>query len=98
MATLVLTATPAEGQGEAVGPLLQAGQDLLVAGGGRPVKRLRVTDTVAGPTGTGLVLVMDFDSVEAINAVLASDEYQAGAPARAKVLSNVQMLITEDLG
>lgn len=98
MTTLVLTATPAEGQGEALGPLLQAGQDLLVAAGGRPVKRLRVTNTVAGTAGTGLVLVMDFDSAEAIKTVLASDEYQAGAPARAKVLANVQMLITEDLG
>lgn len=98
MATLVLTASPAEGQAEALGPLVQAGQDLLVAAGGRPVKRLRVTTTIVGAAGTGPVLVMDFDSAEAITAVLASDEWQAGAPIRAKVLSNVQLLITEDLG
>ncbi len=97
MPTLIVTATPADGQGEAMGRYLQAVQPLLVAAGGTLVKRLRVTNTIAGSAGTQLVLVMDFEQAEAIGAVFASDDYQALLPDRDKGFSNIEILATEEL-
>lgn len=95
MTTLLVTATPAEGQGEAMGRYLQGIQPLLAGAGGTPVKRVRVTDTLAGSAGTAMALVMDFDNAEAIKGVFTSDAYQTLTTDRDKGFSNVDILITE---
>jgi uncharacterized protein (DUF1330 family) len=97
MTTLLVTATPAEGQGEAMGRYLQGVQPLLGGAGGTPVKRVRVTDTVTGTAGTGMALVMDFEDAETIRGVFASDAYQALIPDRDAGFSNIEILITEPL-
>jgi uncharacterized protein (DUF1330 family) len=97
MTTLLVTATPAEGQGEAMGRYLQGVQPLLAGAGGTPVKRVRVTDTVTGTAGTGMALVMDFENAETIQGVFASDAYQALIPDRNTGFSNIEILITEPL-
>jgi uncharacterized protein (DUF1330 family) len=97
MTTLLVTVTPAEGQGEAMGRYLQGVQPLLAGAGGTPVKRLRVTDTITGSAATGLALVMDFDDADAIRGVFASDAYQALIPDRDQGFSNVEILIAEAL-
>jgi uncharacterized protein (DUF1330 family) len=71
-------------------------QPLLKAAGGRPVKTLRVTDSILGSVGTSMALVMDFDSADAIADVFASDAYQALVPDRDRAFSNIEILITED--
>jgi uncharacterized protein (DUF1330 family) len=98
MATLIVTGTPADGQGEALGRYLQGAQPLLVGAGGALVKRLRVTDTISGTPGTALVLVMDFDSSETVNNVFNSDEYLALVPDRDKAFATIEILVTEDVG
>ena len=95
MTTLLVTATPAEGQGEAMGRYLQGVQPLLVGAGGTPVKRVRVTETLTGSAGTALALVMDFENAEAIQGVFTSDAYQALVPDRDQGFSSVDILITE---
>ena len=97
MTTLLVTATPAEGQGEAMTRYLQGVQPLLAGAGGSPVKRVRVTDTITGTAGTGMALVMDFENAETIQAVFASDAYRALIPDRDTGFSNVEILITEPL-
>jgi uncharacterized protein (DUF1330 family) len=97
MTTLLVTLTPAEGQGEALGRYLQGVQPLLAAAGGTPVKRLRITETIAGTAGTAMALVMDFEDSEALSAVFAGDDYQALIPDRDKASSNVEILIGETL-
>jgi uncharacterized protein (DUF1330 family) len=97
MTTLLVTATPAEGQNEAMGRYLQAVGPLLVAAGGTPVKRVRVTDTISGTAGTAMALVMDFESAEALTDLFASDAYQALIPDRDKGFSSVDILVTETL-
>ena len=96
MATLIATGTPAEGQGEALGRYLQGAQPILMAAGGIPVKRLRVTDTIVGDAGTAMALVMDFDSAAAITDAFASDDYQTLVPDRDKAFSNLEILVAED--
>ena len=95
MTTLLVTVTPAEGQGEAMGRYLQGVQPILAGAGGTPVKRLRVTDTNVGTAGTAIALVMDFDTPDAIKDALASDQYQALIPHRDLAFSNIEILITE---
>ncbi len=69
----------------------------LVGAGGTPVKRVRVTDTITGTAGTAVVLVMDFESTEAIQGVFASDAYKALLPDRETGFSNIEILIAEPL-
>jgi uncharacterized protein (DUF1330 family) len=97
MTTLLVTATPAEGQNEAMGRYLQAVSPLLINAGGTPVKRVRVTDTISGTTGTAMALVMDFENAEALTNLFASDAYQALIPDRDKGFSTIDILITETL-
>ena len=98
MTTLLVTLTPVEGEGEAMGRYLQGVQPLLAAAGGTPVKRLRVTDTITATAGIGLALVMDFENTEAIESVFASDAYQALIPDRDKAFSNLEIVVAEPLG
>jgi uncharacterized protein (DUF1330 family) len=95
MTTLLVTLKPAEGQNEAMGRYLQGVRPLLAGAGGTLVKRLRVTDTIAGTAGTAMALVMDFENAEALTGVFASDAYQALIPDRDKAFSSVDILITE---
>jgi uncharacterized protein (DUF1330 family) len=98
MTTLVVTATPAEGQNEAMGRYLQGVGPLLAGAGGTLVKRVRVTDTISGTAGIGMAMVMDFEDAEAIRGVFASDTYQALIPDRDTAFSGIDILITEALG
>ena len=97
MATLLVTGTPAEGQDEARGRYLQGTLPLLMGAGGKPVKRLRVTNTLAGSSGAAIALVMDFPSADAIANVFASDEYQALLADRDKAFSALEILVTEEM-
>jgi uncharacterized protein (DUF1330 family) len=97
MATLIVTATPAEGGDAARGRYLQSVLPLLMKAGGTPVKRLRVTNTLTGDPGTGIVLVMDFQSADSISGVVASDEYEKLIADRDEGFSNIEILITEDM-
>jgi uncharacterized protein (DUF1330 family) len=98
MATLLVTLTAALDQDEARGRYLKGVQPLLQASGGRPVKRLRVTDSIVGTADTSMALVMDFDSADAIADVFESDAYQALVADRDRAFSNIEILITEDAG
>jgi uncharacterized protein (DUF1330 family) len=97
MTTLLVTATPAEGQAEAMGRYLQGVQPLLAAAGGTPVKRVRVTDTIAGTAGTAMALIMEFENAETVRDLFASDAYQALIPDRDAGFSHIEILIAEPL-
>ena len=97
MTTLIVTGTPAVDQDEARGRYLQGVLPILITAGGKPVKRLRVTNTITGENGTAIALVMDFENAEAITDVFASDDYQALVADRDKAFSKLEILVTEDL-
>ena len=97
MATLIVTGTPAVDQDEARGRYLQGVLPILMTAGGNPVKRLRVTSTIAGDNGTAIALVMDFENAEAITDVFASEDYQALVADRDKAFSKLEILVTENL-
>jgi len=98
MATLIVTASLKDGEDEARGRYLQAVTPFLMAAGGQPVKRLRVTNVVSGNADAALALVMDFPDTQTINDAFASPEYKALLPDRDKGFSNMEILVTEDFG
>jgi len=97
MATLLVTATPAEGQGEAMGRYLQGVMPLLMGAGGQLVKRVRVANTISGERGTGMALVMDFDTADTITNLFASDAYRALIADRDLGFSDIEILVAEDI-
>jgi uncharacterized protein (DUF1330 family) len=97
MATLIVTATPAADGDAARARYLQSVLPLLLSAGGVPVKRLRVTNTLTGDHGTGIVLVMDFEDADSISGVFASDDYLRLIADRDQGFSNIEILMAEEM-
>lgn len=95
-ATLVVTATPNPNEMESVQGYLQGVLPLLMGAGGKPVKRLKVDEVIRG-NPSGMVLVMDFDSDEAIAALFDSDEYAALIPMRDQGFAEMNILLTHGM-
>ena len=97
MATLIVTATPAEGGDAARSRYLRSVMPLLMGAGGTPVKRLRVATTLTGDRGTGIVLVMDFETAESISGIFAFESYLNLIADRDEGFSDIEILITTDM-
>ena len=94
--TLVVTATPNPTEMAAVQEYLQAVLPLLIGAGGKLVKRLKLDQVISGKS-SGMVLVMDFDSADAITNLFNSDEYVALIPARDRGFSEMNILLTNGM-
>ena len=95
-ATLVVTATPNPNEMESVQDYLKGVLPLLMGAGGKPVKRLKVNEVIRG-NASGMVLVMDFDSDEAITALFESEEYAALVPVRDQGFKEMNILLTHEM-
>ena len=82
-ATLVVTGTPNPHEMETVQAYLQGVMPLMMGAGGKLVKRLKVAEVVNGRP-SGMVLVMDFPSQEAVMDLFASNAYKALVESRDK--------------
>ena len=94
--TLVVTASPNPAEMASVQEYLQGVLPLLMGAGGRLVKRLKVDEVVNG-TPSGMVLVMDFPSKEAITKMFNSDDYAALVPLRDRGFSEMNILLTQGM-
>ena len=92
--TLVVTATPNPNEMESVQQYLQGVLPLLGEAGGKLVKRMKVGSVIKG-NPAGMVLVMDFDSKEALTGMFESDAYAALIPARDKGFSEMNILLAD---
>ena len=95
-ATLVVTAIPNPNEMESVQTYLKEVMPLLLGAGGKLVKRLKVGQVIDGKP-SGMVLVMDYDSDEAITALFASDEYADLIPGRDKGFAEMNILLTREM-
>ena len=95
-ATLVVTATPNSHEMSAVQDYLQGVMPLLLGAGGKLVKRLKVGTVIRG-NPSGMVLVMDFDSAEAITSMFKSDDYAALIPVRDRGFAEMNILVTQEM-
>ena len=95
-ATLIVTAIPNPNEMESVQAYLQAVMPLFLGAGGKLVKRLKVGEVINGKP-SGMALVMDFDSDEAITTLFASEEYAALVPVRDKGFTEMNILLTNEM-
>lgn len=95
-ATLVVTATPNPDEMEAVQAYLAGVMPLLTGAGGHVVKRLKIAKTING-TPSGMILVMDFPSAQAVTDLFASDAYAALVPTRDKGFKAMNILVGQPM-
>lgn len=95
-ATLVVTAIPNPQEMEAVNDYLKGVLPILLGAGGKPVKRLKVGELIHG-SPCGMVLVMDFDSNEAITNLFKSEEYAALIPVRDQGFKEMSIMSTHEM-
>lgn len=95
-ATLVVTAVPNPEEMGSVQQYLKGVMPLLTGAGGTLVKRLKV-DRVLNGDPSGMVLVMDFDSADAITSMFESDAYAALVPVRDRGFAQMNILVTQGL-
>ncbi|MFV2039444.1 MAG: DUF1330 domain-containing protein [Acidimicrobiales bacterium] len=97
MATLIAVTTSREGHNDDLRSYVDQAVPMLLGAGGQVVKRLAVTDVVAGGSKAANVLVMDFPDAQTVRAVFDSDGYKALIPVRDRAFEHIDILITEDL-
>ena len=95
-ATLIVTAIPIPNEMESVQSYLKDVMPILTGVGGKLVKRLKVSDVILG-NPSGMVLVMDFDSDNAITEVFESDAYKALIPVRDKGFAQMNILVAHEM-
>ena len=94
--TLIVTAMPNPDEMASVQEYLQGVMPLLMGAGGRPVKRLKVDEVIHGKP-SGMVLVMDFDSDEAITGLFESEDYAALVPIRDRGFAEMNIQLTHEM-
>jgi uncharacterized protein (DUF1330 family) len=95
-ATLVVTAVPNPDEMASVQQYLQGVLPLFTGAGGKLVKRLKVDRNIHG-NPSGMVLVMDFDSAEAITTMFESEDYAALLPVRDKGFTEMNIQLTREM-
>ena len=94
--TLVVTAVPNPNEMASVQEYLQGVLPLLQGAGGKLVRRLKIDKVIHG-NPSGMALVMDFDSVDAVTEMFESDDYAALVPVRDKGFSEMNILLTREM-
>ena len=95
-ATLVVTAVPNPEEMASVQEYLQGVMPLLSGAGGELVKRLKVDEVING-NPAGMVLVMDFESADAVTALFNSDDYAELVPVRDRGFKEMNILVTHTM-
>lgn len=95
--TLIVTATPNPDEPEAMKAYLEGVFPILEKAGGEVVRRVSVVKPVIGEQTFLAAMVMEFPSVEAIDAAFASDAYKALIPDRDKGFSKLDAVVTRTM-
>ena len=91
-AVLIVTATPNPNEMEALKRYQEKATQLLTEGGGTNLQRYEVQSSVAG-NQRKIVALLDFESVEQIEAVLNSADYRTIIPDRDKGFADIDIFI-----
>lgn len=95
-ATLVVTATPDPNEMPSVQAYLQGVMPLLKGAGGMLVKRQKIGQVINGRP-SGMVLVMDFDSSDAVTELFESEAYADLITVRDKGFTEMNILVARDM-
>jgi len=94
--TLVVTAVPNPNEMASVQAYLKGVMPLFMGAGGKLVRRLK-TDRVLNGRPAGMVLVMDFESADSVEALFESEEYRALLPKRDQGFAEMNILLTQQM-
>ena len=94
--TLVVTGNPKPNEMDAVQEYLQLVLPLFMRAGGKLVKRLKLDKVISG-NPSGMALVMDFESAEAVTELFESDDYAALIPIRDQGFAEMNILLTNEM-
>ena len=97
MATLIVTAQPNPDYPTEAQSYVGQALPMLVAAGGKLLKRVKVTKSVVGEQTFALSLIMEFPDAQSIEDLFASDAYAAIASHRDKGFAFMNMVICEDM-
>lgn len=92
----MVTAVPNPNEMASVQEYLHGVLPLLTGAGGTVVRRLKTSQVVNGRP-SGMVLVLDFDSADAVTTMFESDEYGALIPVRDRGFEEMNILITHEM-
>jgi uncharacterized protein (DUF1330 family) len=95
-ATLVVTAVTNPDEMASVQEYLKSVMPLFVGAGGQLVKRLKTQQVIHGKP-SGMTLVMDFDSADAVTELFESDDYTALVPIRDRGFEEMNILLTHTM-
>lgn len=94
--TLIATAVPNQSELESMQSYLQGVMPLFMGAGGKLVKRMKVSEVVSGEP-SGMVMIMDFESADAVKTLFASDEYAELIPARDRGFAAMNIFLAQDM-
>ena len=92
----MVTAVPNPNEMASVQEYLKGVLPLFKGAGGKLVKRLKVDKLIHG-NPSGMVLVMDFDSADAITTMFESDDYAALVPVRDRGFAEMNIQLTHEM-
>ena len=95
--TLVVTAMPNPAEQESMQTYLKGVFPLLMGAGGSLVKRVKVQSALAGKPPHAVVMVMDFPDQAKLEAMFASEQYQALLPSRDQGFASIDICFASDL-
>lgn len=93
--SLVVIATPNSNESESVNDYIEGVLPQLISAGGKLIKRLMVDQIIHGKPG-GFILIMDFDSEQAIKSVFESVYYEAFIPVRNRAFEEINIQIAKN--
>lgn len=97
MATVIVTAQPNPEHADDAQAYVGQALPMLIAAGGKLLKRVKVAKPVVGDQTFALSLVMEFPDAKSIEDLFASDDYATIAPHREKGFAFMNIVICEDL-
>jgi uncharacterized protein (DUF1330 family) len=97
MTSLLVVSTPREGGDEARRRYVEAAVPLIAGASGNPLRRLRVTEVLAGSGTAAFVFVADFDDSAEIHTLLAGAEYRALVPFRDAGFESMDIYVAENI-
>ncbi|MDD2719790.1 MAG: DUF1330 domain-containing protein [Gallionella sp.] len=95
--TMIVTAVFNPDQMPSAQEYMQRAIPMLINGGGEIIRRVKVTRAVIGNKKYSVLLVMDFPSESAVDAIFSSDAYAAIVPLRDLGFKSIDIVFASPL-
>jgi uncharacterized protein (DUF1330 family) len=94
---LIINSIPNPEKMESVQAYLSQIMPVLMAGGGKPVGRYRVTSQVVGEGGPKMVALLEFPNEQSITDMINGDSFTALAPLRDEAFLQLSLMVSSSM-